>query len=108
MFDNRKARALLGAGAVWLLSATAAVAQTFPSPTDEAKLYELARKEGKIVWYEAAPIEPMQQLVSRFSKKYPGINVQLLRITGPQQYQKFMQERATAIGSRGSRADHGG
>ncbi|MCP8938753.1 extracellular solute-binding protein [Alsobacter sp. SYSU M60028] len=62
------------------------------SQADEAKLYEAARKEGQIVWYEAAPIEPMQELVNRFSKKYPGIEVQLLRITGPQQYQRFMQE----------------
>lgn len=68
----------------------AAVAQGFPQ--DTAKLYEAARKEGKIVWYEAAPLEPMQELAKRFNKRYPGIAVQLLRITGPQQYQRFMQE----------------
>jgi iron(III) transport system substrate-binding protein len=34
----------------------------------------------------------MQALVARFSTKYPGVTLQLLRITGPQQYQRFMQE----------------
>jgi iron(III) transport system substrate-binding protein len=82
----------LGLGVAGPVVAPAALAQTYPAPTDEAKLYELAKKEGQIVWYEAAPIEPMQQLVNKFSKRYPGIEVQLLRITGPQQYQRFMQE----------------
>lgn len=78
--------ALAGAGA------GAAAAASFPSPNEEARLYELAKPEGKVVWYEAAPLEPMQQFVARFSKKYPGIEVQLLRTTGPQQYQRFLQE----------------
>jgi ABC-type Fe3+ transport system substrate-binding protein len=34
----------------------------------------------------------MQELTKRFNARYPGIAVQLLRITGPQQYQRFMQE----------------
>jgi ABC-type Fe3+ transport system substrate-binding protein len=60
--------------------------------TTEAELYENAKAEGSIVWYEAAPLEPMQALASRFEAKYPGVKVQLLRTSGPQQYQKFMQE----------------
>lgn len=71
---------------------TFALVQAQDFPRDTAKLYEAARKEGKIVWYEAAPLEPMQELAKRFNKRYPGIAVQLLRITGPQQYQRFMQE----------------
>lgn len=91
-------RALRNAAGVGLAAGLAlawsslGLAQTFPAPTDEAKLYELAKKEGTIVWYEAAPLEPMQELSDAFEKKYPGIKVQLLRTTGPQQYQRFMQE----------------
>jgi ABC-type Fe3+ transport system substrate-binding protein len=78
------------AGAAALASARTAAAA--PGPNDEAQLYELAKAEGKIVWYEAAPLEAMQNVVARFETKYPGVKVQLLRTTGPQQYQRFLQE----------------
>lgn len=74
----------------WAFAASAA--DQYPDPSDEAKLYELAKEEGEIVWYEAAPLEAMQALVGDFEKKYPGIKVQLLRISGPKQYQRFLQE----------------
>jgi len=95
MRRGRVSRALtsLFVGGLAMCGTTASsLAQDFPAPTDEAALYEKAKTEGTVVWYEAAPIEPMQQLVSIFEEKYPGIKVQLLRITGPQQYQRFMQE----------------
>ena len=71
-----------------------AMAQQTPGPNDEAQLYELAKKEGKVVWYESAPLEPMQAIALAFEKKYPGIKVEVLRIVGVQQYQRFMQESA--------------
>lgn len=73
-----------------IASIAVATAQTYP--TDEAKLYEAAKKEGKVVWYESAPLEPMQAIALAFEKKYPGIKVEVLRIVGIQQYQRFMQE----------------
>ena len=75
-----------------LLAPLTATAQTLPDPKDEAKLYEAAKKEGKVVWYESAPLEPMQAIALAFEKKYPGIKVEVLRIVGVQQYQRFMQE----------------
>ena len=72
-----------------MLSA-AALAQSYPN--DDAKLYEAAKKEGSLVWYESAPLEPMKEVASEFEKKYPGIKVEVLRIVGVQQYQRFMQE----------------
>jgi len=78
------------AGTASLVSIGGAAAA--PGPNDEALLYEEAKKEGKIVWYEAAPLEAMQNVVSVFETKYPGVKVQLLRTTGPQQYQRFLQE----------------
>ena len=77
---------------VLMLVVGIATAQSFPDPKDEAKLYELAKKEGKVVWYESAPLEPMKAVAAEFEKTYPGIKVDTLRIVGPQQYQRFMQE----------------
>ena len=89
-------RSLLGhlAGAALGLSLLAmpSLGQTFPDPSDEAKLYEAAKKEGTVVWYESAPLEPMKAIALEFEKKYPGIKVEVLRIVGVQQYQRFMQE----------------
>ncbi len=61
-------------------------------PNDEKKLYELAKKEGTVVWYESGPLEPMKEVANEFEKKYPGIKVEVLRIVGVQQYQRFMTE----------------
>ena len=75
-----------------VLISAGALAQQAPGPNDEAQLYEVAKKEGKVVWYEGAPLEPMQAIALEFEKKYPGIKVEVLRIVGVQQYQRFMQE----------------
>jgi len=75
-----------------LLAQAGAGAQAFPDPNDEAKLYELAEKEGTVVWYESAPLEAMQAIALAFEKKYPGVKVEVLRVVGVQQYQRFMQE----------------
>lgn len=80
----------LGIAAVCLSVTGQAAAQTFP--TDEAALYEAAKKEGSLVWYESAPLEPMRAIATEFQKKYPGIKVEVLRVVGVQQYQRFMQE----------------
>lgn len=82
--------------AVSLLAASVAVAAAPPAaqsfPREDAKLYELAKKEGTVVWYESAPLEPMKAVAQEFEKKYPGIRVEVLRIVGVAQYQRFMQE----------------
>ena len=65
-------------------------AQTFPATRRDS--YEAAKKEGTVVWYESAPLEPMKAVAGEFEKKYPGIKVEVLRIVGVQQYQRFMQE----------------
>ena len=69
-------------------------AQSYPDPSDEAALYELARQEGSIVWYQAGPLEPFRLIAQAFQSKYPGIEVQILQISGVAQYQRFMQEAA--------------
>jgi ABC-type Fe3+ transport system substrate-binding protein len=92
MHAFRTSLRLAGTLAISLVLSAGALAQPTPGPNDEAQLYELAKKEGKVVWYESAPLEPMQAVALAFEKKYPGIKVEVLRIVGIQQYQRFMQE----------------
>lgn len=84
-------------GAVALLAAiavggSAAVAQTYPAPEQEAELYEGAKTEGTVVWYGGAPLEAMQAIAADFESQYPGVKVEIIRIVGAAQYQRFMQE----------------
>ena len=67
-------------------------AQSFPAPNEQNKLYEGAKKEGSLVWYGGAPLEPMQGMANAFAAKYPGVKVQIIRIVGVAQYQRYLQE----------------
>src|SRR5690606_3947054 len=82
---------LAGVALASLLIASPVLAQD-EYPMDEAALYEAAKEEGTVVWYESAPLEPMKAVALEFEKKYPGIKVEVLRIVGVQQYQRFMEE----------------
>ncbi len=64
----------------------------FPDPKDEVKLYELAKKEGTIVWYGASPLEGMNENAKDFNAKYPGVKVEIMRVMGIAQYQRFLHE----------------
>ncbi len=64
----------------------------FPDPKDQTKLYELAKKEGTIVWYNSMPLEPAKDIAKDFEARFPGIKVEILRIVGIQQYQRFLME----------------
>ncbi len=74
-----------------VLTVYLALAQ-FPDPKDEAKLYELAKKEGTVVWYCGNPLEWSRENEKDFEAKYPGIKVEVLRIVGVAGYQRFLQE----------------
>ena len=88
----RSATARFVGGAVASLAIAASASAQATYPMDEAELYEAAKKEGTVVWYESAPLEPMKAIALEFEKKYPGIKVEVLRIVGVQQYQRFMEE----------------
>ena len=83
---------ILSTALISALLGASAGAQDQQYPTDEAALYEAAKKEGTVVWYESAPLEPMKAIALAFEEKYPGIKVEVLRIVGVQQYQRFMEE----------------
>ena len=56
--------------AVATLAVQSARAQTYP--TDEASLYEAAKKEGTVVFYSSAPLEAMQAVDDAFEKDIRG------------------------------------
>ena len=87
-------RLLLAAGvapAIAFLFGSSAYAQ-MPDPKDEAKLYEIAKKEGKVIWYGSSAQEIMKSNADDFEAKYPGIKVEILRVVGVAQYQRFIRE----------------
>ena len=52
--------------AAFLITSMAANAQNYPST--DTKLYEAAKKEGTVVWYESGPIEPLKEVAADFEK----------------------------------------
>ena len=88
--DRSGQRLAITALASFLVTTTQGLAQDYPA--DDAALYEAAKAEGTVVWYESAPLEPMKAIALEFEKQYPGIKVEVLRIVGVQQYQRFMEE----------------
>ena len=59
---------------------------------EEASLYQAAKSEGSLVWYESGPLEAMQAIAREFEQRYPGVTVSVQRIVGVAQYQRFMME----------------
>src|SRR5689334_11090192 len=89
------ARLLVAGCMAWLALAGLALAQpspNLPAPSDEAKLLAAAKSEGKLVLYTGFPLDAMRQVVGEFERKYPGVKVDVLRIVGVAQYQRFVQE----------------
>ena len=84
----RLTRTLLAAAASLFLASSAHAALT----PDEAKLYEAAKQEGSLTWYVGAPLEGMQAIAKVFQEKYPGVKIQMMRMVGVAQYQRFMDE----------------
>ena len=60
---------------------------------DLAALEEAARKEGSLTWYVAQMSgEAAEAMGKRFSQRYPGIAVSVIRTTGQVAYERLMQE----------------
>jgi len=68
-------------GAVAAVLAATAVSPLAAHAEDAGRL-EAARKEGRLVLYTANQLESEQDLVARFNKKYPGIQVEIVRAPG--------------------------
>ena len=85
---------LLAAAALACTLTLPSFGQELPAPNDEAALYEQAKAEGSLVWYSGGALETTKAMAASFEKQYPGIRVEVLRLTGASQYQRFMEETA--------------
>ena len=74
-----------------LLTAAPALAQEYGTP----ELVEAARKEGKLMVYSANVAETEQPWFAAFNKRFPFINIQLLRAPGGQLITRIQTESST-------------
>jgi ABC-type Fe3+ transport system substrate-binding protein len=66
-------------------------AEIATDPKDEATLERLAKAEGSLVYYGSAPLDAMKDVAAEFTRRY-GISVDILRLVGVAQYQRFLDE----------------
>ncbi|MGE0716600.1 MAG: ABC transporter substrate-binding protein [Alphaproteobacteria bacterium] len=80
-------------------AAAAAVAFAAPGArADFSALYEAARKDGELTWYTAHFTTQQAEETGRaFEKKYPGIKVNVVRITAQVAYQRLNQDMAAGV-----------
>ena len=79
-------RRSLGAG-------LAAVGAIRAARADPAELEAAARTEGSVTWYVAQMSgEAAEAMGRRFSQRYPGIKVSVIRTTGQVAYERLQQE----------------
>src|SRR5262249_43072098 len=95
-------RRFLGAGAAALLGSPflascarevdfGPLAGTFHPDT---KLLDAARKEGGLVFYTAGFLEPEQAVTRAFSKRFEGVNIELMRAPTGQMVTRIKTEAA--------------
>ena len=58
------------------------------------ELIEAARKEGKFVYYTADFIEPEQEIIKAFNKRFPFVRVEIVRAPGGQLITRIKTEAA--------------
>src|SRR4051794_39302056 len=63
--------------------------------TPPASLVDAANKEGEVVLYTAAFPEVMQDTITQFNKRFPGVQVRMVRASGGQLITRVKSEAAT-------------
>lgn len=80
-----KRRTLVSAGPTLLLPRFARA--------DQSALEAAARKEGTLIWYVAQMSgEAAEAMGRRFTQRYPGVAVTVIRTTGQVAYERLQQE----------------
>ena len=68
-----------------------------PDPTGASsinELYELAKKEGEVIWFAPKPESQMKSAINAFKKTYPGINVKYSNKKAPDLVSQVKLEQA--------------
>lgn len=66
-------------------------------PVTAQSVTELARKEGKVVWYSSLGLSLAQQVCDTFNRKSLGITCELNRDGSERIFQKIMQEASASL-----------
>ena len=77
------------------LIGTLALVMAAPAPAQAGKiddLYEAAKKEGQVVWQSIRPPENFKELVNSFQKRFPGIKLTVIRVSGTKVPQRLIAE----------------
>ncbi|MCB1475149.1 MAG: extracellular solute-binding protein [Rhodobiaceae bacterium] len=82
------------AGALVPAAFTTASAAEIAADKSNDALYADAKAEGSVVVYTSNVLAGMNAVSADFMAQYPGITVEVTRIVGMQQYQRFAQEVA--------------
>lgn len=73
--------------AVWLAGLIVVAA-----PAAGQSVAELAKKEGKVVWYSSLGLDLAQKVCNTFSQRHPGVTCELTRSGSERIFQRIMQE----------------
>jgi iron(III) transport system substrate-binding protein len=73
------------------LLASLLVADTLPASAQDARV-EVAKKEGKVVWYTSLALPSAEKVAKLFEAAYPGIKVEVHRTGSQRILQRVMQE----------------
>ncbi|MBD5656358.1 MAG: extracellular solute-binding protein, partial [Candidatus Eremiobacteraeota bacterium] len=86
-------KAFLAGTAATLAATTAAALARSQSDADVSKLYEAAKAEGTVAWWISPyPIETCEAIRAAFEAKYPGVKVELTRLTAQVVFQRVLQD----------------
>src|SRR5690242_7444425 len=76
----------------FLLVAVSALSFALASAADLTPLAAKAKEEREVVWYTTTSAGDNQAVVAGFTRKYPFIKVQVLRMTGEKLRQRVLTE----------------
>ena len=92
------ARRTFLAGVAAGVAAGAAASPSAAADADVAALYAAAKKEGTVSWLVSPYAIPVYtDLVTAFKAKYPGVDVQMNRLTAEPAYQRVAQDLQSGV-----------
>jgi iron(III) transport system substrate-binding protein len=81
----------------WLAMAVAVAGVLVGGPAGAQSVSDLAKREGKVVWYSSLGLSLAQQLCDTFNKKGLGVTCELNRDGSERIFQKVMQEASANL-----------
>jgi len=78
-------------------STTVPGTQPAPSSDFEAVLYDAAKQEGKVVWWDQHEVEIAQKYIDAFEAQYPGVTVEYVLTTQESLQRAVAENRANRL-----------